>query len=460
MLNLTNLPAITQSSLQNQSESNLFLKVNQHIAGEVIRVENEQVVLSIQGVQIVARMITPEQTASLIEKRFAQFIVKDTSGDVLTLQLVDSKPSVNQLTLSTNNTRLLSKLLVQSGMADTASNQLIAQAAIRNGLTITSNLVDDLESALSNIPNWGMNHANAAATLKANGIVITPESINLMLNAQKDVSGQVLKIIQQLTQALSDRRLPPTLIDLAKNSLQILSQAVVDASLPADILASKLHNAIVLLGKSVENELFDTINDPNKNPSGNNLERGLMVLSRLRNELASRGMTSLSGGIDQFNDSIRLMHLYHSSTTSESATNQWIRVEVPVTFPMTTPQLQQNPDDQPSASIRIARNPDDDASSIDPRYTRLVIRMDIDKGDVIEVDFSVVDHAAGLSISTSNSQLTNLARNELPSLREDLMHLGYDTKVSQVETEQKLLNNGHEETFTYKSNFAGINLEA
>ena len=144
--------------------------------------ENEQVVLSIQGVQIVARMITPEQTASLIEKRFAQFIVKDMSSDVLTLQLVDTKPSVNQLTLSTNNTRLLSKLLVQAGIEDTASNQLIAQAAIRNGLTITSNLVDELESVLSNIPNWGMEHATAAATLKANGIIITPESIHF--NAQ------------------------------------------------------------------------------------------------------------------------------------------------------------------------------------------------------------------------------------------------------------------------------------
>jgi hypothetical protein len=148
MLNLTNLPAVTQSSLQNQSKSTLFLKVNQHIAGEVIKVENEQVVLSIQGVQLVARMVTPEQTASLIEKRFAQFIVKDMSGDVLTLQLVDTKPSVNQLTLSTNNTRLLSKLLVQAGIEDTLSNQLIAQAAIRNGLTITANLVDDLESSL------------------------------------------------------------------------------------------------------------------------------------------------------------------------------------------------------------------------------------------------------------------------------------------------------------------------
>jgi hypothetical protein len=460
MLNLTNLPAVTQSSLQNQSESTLFLKVNQHIAGEVIKVENEQVVLSIQGVQLVARMITPEQTASLIEKRFAQFIVKDMSGDVLTLQLVDSKPSVNQLTLSTNNTRLLSKLLIQAGMEDTASNQLIAQAAIRNGLTITSTLVDDLERALSNIPNWGMEHATAAATLKTNGILISPESINLMLNAQKDISGQVLKIIQQLTQALSDRRLPPTLNDLVKTSLQILSQAIVDASLPADVLATKLQNAIILLGKSVENELLGTTNGSNKNLTGSNLERGLMVLSRLRNELSAHGLTSISGGIDQFNDSIRMMHLYHSSSTSESASNQWIKMDVPVTFPMASPQLPPKPEDQPSASIHIARNPDDDGFSIDPRYTRLVIRVDIDKEDVIEVDFSVVDHAAGLSVSTSNSQLTNIARVELSSLTEDLLQLGYDTKVSQVETEIKLLNKINRTILNNNSALTGINLEA
>jgi hypothetical protein len=317
-----------------------------------------------------------------------------------------------------------------------------------------------LESSLRQIPNWGKEHATAAATLNTNGIIISPESINLMLNAQKDISGQVLKIIQQLTQALSDKRLPPTLIELVKTSIQILSQAVVDASLPADVLATKLQNAIILLGKSVENELRDTINGSNKSLTGSNLERGLMVLSRLRNELAAHGMTSISGGIDQFNDSIRMMHLYHSASTSESASNQWIKMDIPVTFPMASPQLPLKPEDQPSASIHIARNPDDDGFSIDPRYTRLVIRVDIDKEDVIEVDFSVVDHIAGLSVSTSNSQLTNIARVELSSLREDLMHLGYDTKVSQVETETKLLNEINPTIHNNNSVLTGINLEA
>jgi hypothetical protein len=460
MLNLTNLPAVTQSSLQNQSESTLFLKVNQHIAGEVIKVENEQVILSIQGVQLVARMTTPEQTASLIEKRFAQFIVKDLSEGILTLQLVDTNLSGNQLTSSRVNSHILSKLLVQAGLDDTFTHQLIAQAAIRNGLTITAQLVDDVENILDNIPNWGMEHAFAAATLKANAISISPDSINLMLNAQKDISGQVLQIIQQLTQALSDRRLPANLVDLAKTSLHILNQAIVDASLPADALATKLHNAIILLGKSVENELFETISDTGRSLPSNNLERGLMVLSRLRNELTSHGMKSLSGVIDQFNDSIRMMHLYHTSTTSESASNQWIRMDIPVTFPIETPKLSQKPEDHSSASIRIARNPDDDEFSINSRYTRLVIRLDIDKADVIEVDFSVVDHAAGLTITTSNSKLTNIARSELPSLQKDLLNLGYDTKVSQVETEKNLLNKGQETSANFNSELLGINLEA
>jgi hypothetical protein len=234
----------------------------------------------------------------------------------------------------------------------------------------------------------------------------------------------------------------------------------VDASLPADALATKLHNAIILLGKSVENELFETISDTARNLPSNNLERGLMVLSRLRNELTSYGMTSLSRGIDHFNDSIRMMHLYHTSTTSESASNQWIRMDIPVTFPIETPKLPQKPDDYSSASIRIARNPDDDEFSINSRYTRLVIRLDIDKADVIEVDFSVVDHDAGLTIATSNSQLTNIARSELPSLRKDLLNLGYDTKVSQVETEKNLLNKGQETSANFNLELLGINLEA
>ena len=164
---ISNPPTIAPSSLQNPSESALFLRVNQHIAGEVIKVDNEQVVLSIQGVQVVARMSTPEQAATLVERRFAQFIVKDMSGELLTLQLVDPRAASTPQTESASDTRLLSKLMIQLGITDSRENQIIAQAAIRNGLTITPALLDELHAVLSSFPTWGLEQAEAATILKS-----------------------------------------------------------------------------------------------------------------------------------------------------------------------------------------------------------------------------------------------------------------------------------------------------
>ncbi len=459
MLNITNPPILTQSSLQSPSESALFLRVNQHIAGEVISVDNEQVVLSIQGVQIVARMTTPEQTATLIERRFAQFVVKDMNGEILTLQLVDPKASNGALSASRPETQLVSKLLTQLGLADGPGNQLIAQAAIRSGLTITPTLVNELTQALNPIMNWGMPHALAAASLKANGIAVSPQSISLMLNTPDNISGQIQNLIQQLSKALENNRLPPNMIELARGSLQTLRQAIIDASLPPGELAAKLHNAISLLGKSVENELMESIQNSIRSLPTDNLERGLLVLSRLRNELAERGMKTLAGGIDQFNESIRMMHLYHSASTKEANANQWIRMELPVNFPARGQIENRDPNEQNSASLRIARDPDEDELSVNPRYTRLVIRMDVGKQEVIEVDLSVVDHTTGLSISTSDSSLTKLAKSELPTLQKDLSKIGYETLVSQVETDNSLTN-PNPETRRYQQSFiTGINVE-
>ncbi len=459
MLNITNPTIVTQNSLQNPSESALFLRVNQHIAGEVISVENEQVVLSIQGVQIVARMTTPEQTATLIERRFAQFVVKEMSGEVLTLQLVDPKASNGTLAATRPETQLVSKLLTQLGLPDGPGTQLIAQAAIRNSLTINQSLLNELGSALNPIINWGMQHALAAASLKANGIPVSPQSISLMLNTPENISGQIQNLIQQLSRALADNRLPPNMIELARSSLHTLRQAVIDASLPAAELSAKLHNAITLLGKSVENELMESMQKSRSSLPADNLERGLMVLNKLRNDLADRGMKALAEGIDEFNDSVRMMHLYHSASTKEAKANQWIRMELPVNFPTYVKLENRDPNDQNSASIRIARNPEEDGLSVNPRYTRLVIRMDVGEKEVIEVDLSVVDHATGLSISTSDSQLTKLAKSELPTLQKELSQIGYETLVSQVETDYKLSNPDNEIQRSHQNLITGINVE-
>ncbi len=453
-------PTISPISPQNPSEAALFLRVNQHIAGEVIKVDNEQVVLSIQGVQIVARMSTPEQTANLVNRRFAQFIVKDMSGELLTLQLIDPRSLVPSQIAVKSESQLLSKLFTQLGIVDSAENQIIAQAAIRSGLTITPALIQEMRDILGGIPNWTMEQAEAATLLKSFGLPATANSINLMIHTSPEIVGQIQDLIQQLAQVMMNSRLPVHIQEQVQNSINVLSQAFVDASLPTSELAGKIQNAVILLGKSIENELLRASQHDGVGNVANNLEQGLMVLSKLRNELVSQGLTKLAESIDQFNDSIRLVHLYHSSSSDGSATNQWIRMEIPVTFPMQAQQTAQDQNNKPCARVRVARNPDSDHLSVNPQYTRLVISMDINDQDTVEVDLSVVGHAAGLSISTSNSMLTTIARAELPELCEDLLKSGYDTKISQVETRSGLLDNTNHDNHGQNIFLTSVNLEA
>lgn len=457
---ISNPPTIVPNPIQNPGENALFLRVNQHIAGEVIKVENEQVILSIQGVQVVARMTTPEQSASLVERRFAQFIVKDMTGEVLTLQLAETAQPPSAALVSKPDAQLMSKLLGQLGIAEDHANQLIAHAAIRTGLTITPALVQELQSALAAIPGWEIQHAQAAALLKSLGLSITPGKINLMVNTPSDISGQLQNLIGQFSQLVGSNRLPPQLQNSMQNSLAVLQQAVVDPNQSTNVLAEKIHNAVVLLGKSVENELLDTTHLNARLPLANGLERGLMVLSRLRNELVAQGMNRLAGSIDQFNDSIRLMHLMNSSGSEGPSSNSWIRLEIPVNIPGHIQQLIPGQNEEPNVKLRIARDPDADHLKVNPHYTRLVIRMDINNDDVIEVDLSVVDRAAGLSISTSNAQLTKIARTELPKLCDDLQQSGYDTKISQVETNMKLLDDPDISSVHNTYMISAINLEA
>jgi len=145
------------SPVQNPDEGSLFLRVNQRVAGEVLKVGNEQVVLSIQGVQVVARLTNPEQLTALIDRRFAQFLVKDMSNQVVTLQLLEvPAPQSNVEVASANREALLLKsLLNQIGLPATPENQILAQAVIRQGLPVTAEIIQELRSFLNGIQPWG-----------------------------------------------------------------------------------------------------------------------------------------------------------------------------------------------------------------------------------------------------------------------------------------------------------------
>ncbi len=418
------------SPVQHPDDGSLFLRVNQRVAGEVLKVGNEQVVLSIQGVQVVARLTNPEQLTALIDRRFAQFLVKDMSNQVVTLQLLDL-PSAQQNTetaASTNRESLLIKgLLNQIGLPETAENQILAQAVIRQGLPVTAEILQELRTTLNTIQPWGETEANQAAVLKSHQVPVSPETLRLLANSPAEVTQTFAKLVQQLGQLVQDTSTSSNLRVQISQVLNIFSQAIIPGDQPAEVMISRLKNAVSLLGKSLEGELANLIKS-----DISDMERGLMTLTRLRTELAARGYNTLAGEIDKFNDHLRLVHLFNASG-SEGRRNEWLRLELPVQFPVQGKTEYE--DELHPARIRIARDQNAEGNvDVNPHYTRIIVEVDLTKDQSIEVDLSVVSRQLGLTITGTNSEISQAAASELDSLKENLSSLGYETRYAQVET--------------------------
>lgn len=425
MLTIPGPPPV--NSVQRSDESNLFLRVNQRVAGEILSVANDQVVLSIQGVQVVARLTTTEQMAELVDRRFAQFVVKDATQNVILLQLAetDVKPSTPEgRAQQRGEPQFVSGLLKNLGLAADETNKLIARQMIRQGMQLNAETMNEIRAALAKLPQMGENEINHAVQLKSLGVPISPGTIELMGKSPAEITQTITNLVKQL-QGLTN--LPENLQESVNTAIRILSQAVVQGDRPASELIQNLRNSITLLGKSVENELLKNT----LQPGGTELELGLMAISRLRSEMAARGNTSIAGDIDRLNDYIRLVHLPNAEPNTPTANNQWFRLEIPVQYPV---QARQNlPEDAHPARIKVARDNGEGGSRVDPRYTRLVIQVDLSPGQTVEVDLSIVAKQIGLTVTATSESLRSAAESEFPLLKDDLEELGYQTKYSHIE---------------------------
>jgi hypothetical protein len=424
MLTIPGPPPV--NSVQRSDESNLFLRVNQRVAGEILQVANDQVVLSIQGIQVVARLTTPEQMAELVDRRFAQFVVKDASQSNVLLQLVETeiKPSTPEARLHPRSEpEFISGLLKQLGLQSDETTRLIARQMIRQGMQLNPETINDLRTVLSTMRNAGENEINLAVQLKSYGVPVNSGTIELMGKGPAEITLTITNLVKQL-QALTN--LPENLQEPVASAIRILSQAVVQGDGATTELIKNLKNSITLLGKTIENELLKSTQG-----MGTELERGLMVLSRLRTDMAARGNTGIAGDIDRLNDYLRLVHLPNAEPSTPGSQNQWFRLEIPVQYPHLPGQ---NIDEDPHpARIKVAREADENGSRIDPRYTRLVIQVDLGPGQSVEVDLSIVAKQVGLTVTATSEFLRLAAESEYPQLKEDLDEIGFQTKYSHIE---------------------------
>jgi len=234
----------------------LSLQVNQRIAAQVLQVAGDQVLLTLEGVPIVARLTSSDQATTLAEQRTAHFLVKENLGASIRLQLLPVGAEVPQEATSKPLANLAPSLLTMVGLPTDKANTLIAEALLREGLPVTPELVNELRSALSRVSGWGQGQAQQAAVLKAEGQPVTPETLSLALTQSNSppLADMVSNLKAKLEQ-LAKLPLPPKEAEQLQKAISLLVQLQVNWDTPQADLVENLHQALTTLGQPIEREL-------------------------------------------------------------------------------------------------------------------------------------------------------------------------------------------------------------
>lgn len=443
MLNITGPIQSTQPTVQESIEQ--FLKVNQRIAGEIINISNEQVVLSVNGVQIVAKMTSAEQLASLMDKRFAFFVVKDISENQITLQLTNPAQAANTAKPVQSGT-IGSVLLEQLGMTADSGNLLIVQAALNRGLKITPELVNEIRQVLESFTQWGSSEAKLAVAIKSAGLPLTKGSLDLAQNSVKEINQNFVNLYEQLSSAINKPGLSPRLYQMLRSALGDVMNSLIQGGNSLEGIEKNLMMSVKGLGVSLENEISKLISPGSQKQQLSPISNHLFNLANLKHEIGNANLGRLSDAIDNFIEGLRWMHFVNSEPEIPIAKGKWTQLDLPISFGLGNNNPQKS-ESVHNLQIRVAHeNEEGSASRINPEYTRLVIQVDLEQNESIRIDLSIVSNMIGAEITASTNDICIKASEELDELKSGLTNLGYTLKTSKIELGNSILEMDINET--------------
>jgi hypothetical protein len=413
------------SAVQRPEEPSLTFRANQRISADVVQIATDHVVLAIQGIQIVGRLLSSDQAALLAEHKLAQFIVRGMQGQTPILQLVTDEQADTVSPMAKAAANIIPNLLEMAGLPNDSANAAIARALIGRGLPVSKDLVEEMRTALGGIGQWNEEQAAAAALLKASGLPLTKAAIELVSSGGlQEWVDTAVALRAHLQSLVTSGKLDPELARSMQETVRALNTLLVRWDGTPESIAAALQKAIQFAGKSIEHELARQIQQGGKalSPQENS---SLLDLANLRRDLVRTGAGSLVAELDRFLDGMRVMHLFNTQTQVTPARGQWLSIDLPVGVATSDTPRAFSPD-QHFAKLRIAYRAEGDDRKIDSGSTRLVIQADLEGGETIEVDLSVIANTIGARVATSSEALRGAAETEMPVLRDGLEGLGYN----------------------------------
>lgn len=412
MLPVSTPPVTHTPAVARPAETPLALRVNQRLAAQVLGVQDDQVTLAINGARVVARLTNPDQAGALSERRVAQFVVRGLVDQTLALQLVTGADG-KAITRYASGPELAAALLAEAGLPETAENLMLARALVGRNLPLNLGTLRELaallESVSLNATGWTQADADAAATLKAAGLPLSPGALELVKASLPEAADALGQLATRL-QALLKENLPGPLADSVRRALDLLKTL----SLHADPSAQEVREAVTVLGRPLENVLAKLLADPNA-------ERGLLTLAQLQHELARSAAPlakEAAADLARALDALRLMQL--GNLPPERAATHWLQFQLPL-------------ENAPPARLRIAGRPGKDGlARVDAARTRLVLQVPLEAGEMIEVDLSVLGKQVSAWVTATSDDLRLAAEAELPDLQSGLSALGFGCKSAHV----------------------------
>jgi hypothetical protein len=263
-----------------------------------------------------------------------------------------------------------------------------------------------------------------AAAIKAAGLPLSAESLALAARPAADLGGALAGLMAALRGELAKPQQDPLLRDLIQASLKTLGEAVLDADMPADVLAKKLAGAVGLLGQSIEH----TLKEQAAQASPFWPEKSLVVLLRLQQAAGQSGSRELSERISQVMQDIHQAQWGNARGDQPAQWGKWCDAAFLMNAPGVLPE-----GGEFSSRFRVERQWKDHRWTVDPTCTHLVIQVDVAEGKTVQVELSLEGHQMKASVTLPDGELRPAAEAELPSFELHVAELGYrvaDTDIA------------------------------
>jgi hypothetical protein len=398
------------------------LRPFQRVTAQVLSVTGTTALLTIEGFPIVAQLASVDQAATLLPQQTAQFIVTQRTSEKITLKVIrDDPPQASLAPAVLHGSEVAVRLLEQQNIPLTANHLIIARAVLKKHLPVTPMLLNELSETLSGYGSWGAREAEVAAALKAAGLLLNTESLALASRQAAQTGESLARLIAGLA-AMSRRDLPEEMLKQLDSSLQLLRSLVLKVDSKPSQLAEQLKTAVEMLGRSLENAVFEQMQNAETFADHN-----LLPLVRFQQSLEQAGKNELAGAISDFLKDLQRNEFLNTKPDPVPGQGEWIEIG----FALERAQQKAN-ELFSSTRLRIARQPGNASAKINPAYTRLVLQVDLSQEQTVEVDLSMIDKQIRALVMAPDVSWCRQAQEEFPTLEQALQDLGFTLKDAQI----------------------------